>query len=174
MFRRKIFKSLQWGAREGPLCEEPVRNVKFRLLHATVASDALQRGGGQIIPTARRVAYSALLTASPRLMEPVYAVDIQSPAECVAAVYTVLSRRRGHVTSDTPKPGSPLYSVRAFLPVIDSFGFETDLRAYTQGQAFCVSYFDHFALVPGDPMDKSIVLRPLEPSPPGVCVMCDV
>lgn len=59
-----------------------------------------------------------------------------------------------------------MYTVKAFLPVIDSFGFETDLRSYTQGQAFCVSYMDHWALVPGDPMDKSIVLRPLEPSPP--------
>merc|ERR1712000_21008 len=114
----------------------------------------------------RRVAYSAFLTAAPRLMEPVYAVEIQAPAECVAAIYTVLSRRRGHVSSDAPKAGSPLYTVKAFLPVIDSFGFETDLRSYTQGQAFCVSVFDHYALVPGDPLDKSIVLKPLEPSPP--------
>lgn len=54
---------------------------------------------------------------------------------------------------------------QAFLPVIESFGFETDLRYYTQGQAFAVSVFDHWATVPGDPLDKSIVLRPLEPAP---------
>ncbi|KAM4099863.1 hypothetical protein ACJW30_05G024000 [Castanea mollissima] len=53
----------------------------------------------------------------------------------------------------------------AFLPVIESFGFETDLRYHTQGQAFCLSVFDHWAIVPGDPLDKSIVLRPLEPAP---------
>lgn len=55
--------------------------------------------------------------------------------------------------------------MQAFLPVIESFGFETDLRYHTQGQAFCVSVFDHWAIVPGDPLDKSIVLRPLEPAP---------
>ncbi len=55
--------------------------------------------------------------------------------------------------------------MKAFIPVIDSFGFETDLRCYTQGQAFCLQVFDHWSLVPGDPMDQSIVLHPLEPSP---------
>ncbi|KAL0436411.1 UNVERIFIED_CONTAM: U5 small nuclear ribonucleoprotein component CLO [Sesamum radiatum] len=119
----------------------------------------------QIIPTARRVAYSAFLMATPRLMEPVYYVEIQTPIDCVSAIYTVLSRRRGHVTADVPQPGTPAYIVKAFLPVIESFGFETDLRYHTQGQAFCLSVFDHWAIVPGDPLDKSIVLRPLEPAP---------
>ena len=52
---------------------------------------------------------------------------------------------------------------QAYLPAIDSFGFETDLRTHTQGQAFCLSVFDHWQIVPGDPLDKSIVLKPLEP-----------
>lgn len=34
-----------------------------------------------------------------------------------------------------------------------------------QGQAFCQSMFDHWQIVPGDPLDKSLVLRPLEPAP---------
>jgi len=161
-----IVQGFQWATREGPLCEEPIRNVKFRILHSSIASDPIQRGGGQIIPTARRVAYSAFLMATPRLMEPVYYVEIQAPADCVSAIYTVLARRRGHVTQDLPKPGTPLYSIKAFIPVIDSFGFETDLRAHTQGQAFCLSVFDHWQIVPGDPLDKTIVLNPLEPSPP--------
>lgn len=71
---------------------------------------------------------------------------------------------RGHVTQDTPKPGSILYTVKAFIPVIDAAGFETDLRTHTQGQAFCQLLFDHWQLVPGDPMDKSLTLKPLEPS----------
>lgn len=51
---------------------------------------------------------------------------------------------RGHVTQDAPVPGSPLYTVKAFIPAIDSFGFETDLRTHTQGQAFCLSVFHHW------------------------------
>ncbi|KAM3192357.1 hypothetical protein ACQJBY_069535 [Aegilops geniculata] len=160
-----IVQGFQWGAREGPLCDEPIRNVKFKILNANIAPEPLHRGGGQIIPTARRVVYSAFLMANPRLMEPVYYIEIQTPIDCVSAIYTVLSRRRGHVTADVPKPGTPVYVVKAFLPVIESFGFETDLRYHTQGQAFCVSVFDHWAIVPGDPLDKGIVLRPLEPAP---------
>lgn len=161
-----VIQGFQWASREGPLCEEPIRNVKFKLLDATLAAEPIYRGGGQIIPTARRVAYSSFLMATPRLMEPIYYTEIQAPADCVQAIYTVLSRRRGHVVNDTPKPGSPLYTIRAYIPTIDSFGFETDLRIHSQGAAFCVSVFDHWALVPGDPLDKSIVLKPLEPQPP--------
>ena len=55
---------------------------------------------------------------------------------------------------DNPKPGAPFYTVRAYVPVVDSFGFETDLRSYTQGQAFCTQVFDHWSIVPGDPLDR--------------------
>jgi U5 small nuclear ribonucleoprotein component len=71
----------------------------------------------------------------------------------------------GHVTLDATVPGSPLYTLKAFLPAIDSMGFETDLRTHTQGQAFCMSVFHHWQIVPGDPLDKSIVIRPLEAQP---------
>jgi len=97
-------------------------------------------------------------------MEPIYYVEVQAPADCISAVYTVLARRRGHVTQDIPKAGSPLYTVKALIPVIDANGFETDLRTATQGQAFCQQIFDHWSIVPGDPTDKSIKLRPLEPA----------
>ncbi|KAL1515598.1 hypothetical protein AB1Y20_002218 [Prymnesium parvum] len=160
-----ILQGFQWSCREGPLCDEPMRNVKFKILDASIAPEPIHRGGGQIIPTARRVAYSAFLMATPRLMEPVFAVEIQAPVDCISAIYTVLGRRRGHVMSEGPRPGTPLHLLKAFVPVIDSFGFETDLRSHTQGQAFCLSAFDHWAVVPGDPLDKNIALRPLEPQP---------
>jgi len=163
--KESIVQGFQWGTREGPLCDEPIRNVKFKILDAIVADQPLHRGGGQVIPTARRVAYSSFLMASPRLMEPVFACEIQTPADCMSAIYTVLSKRRGHVIADNPKPGTPVYTVKALIPAIESFGFETDLRYHTQGQAFGQSYFDHWAVVPGDPLDRGIVLRPLEPSP---------
>ena len=38
-----------------------------------------------------------------------------------------------------------------------------------QGQAFCLSTFDHWQIVPGDPLDKSVELRPLQPAAPQVC-----
>ena len=47
-------------------------------------ADAIHRGGGQIIPTCRRVLYACELTAQPRLCEPVYLVEIQAPEQVCA------------------------------------------------------------------------------------------
>lgn len=41
--------------------------------------------------------------------------QIQTPIDCVSAIYTVLSRRRGHVTADVPQPGTPAYIVKVRL-----------------------------------------------------------
>jgi U5 small nuclear ribonucleoprotein component len=61
-----------------------------------------------------------------------------------------------------PKPGTPHYIIKATIPCIETLGFETDLRAHTVGQVFCLSSFDHWQVLPGDPLDKKIILRPLE------------
>ncbi|THC93123.1 hypothetical protein EYZ11_007403 [Aspergillus tanneri] len=163
--RDTITQGFNWGTREGPLCEEPIRNTKFRLTDVSLADQAIYRGGGQIIPTARRAVYSSFLMASPRLMEPIYACAMTGPADAVASMYTVLSRRRGHVLADGPIAGTPLYSVRGLIPVIDSFGFETDLRIHTQGQASISLVFDKWSVVPGDPLDRDVKTKPLEMAP---------
>ncbi|PLB33984.1 116 kDa U5 small nuclear ribonucleoprotein component [Aspergillus candidus] len=163
--RDSITQGFSWGTREGPLCEEPIRNTKFRLTDVSLADQAIYRGGGQIIPTTRRAVYSSFLMASPRLMEPIYSCAMTGPADAVASVYTVLSRRRGHVLSDGPIAGTPLYSVRGLIPVIDSFGFETDLRIHTQGQAAVSLAFDKWSVVPGDPLDREVKTKPLEMAP---------
>ena len=164
--QESIKQGFSWGTREGPLCEEPIRNTKFRLTNVELAAEAIYRGGGQIIPTARRAVYSSFLMASPRLMEPIYTCAMMGPADSVASLYTVLLKRRGHVLSDGPIAGTPLYAARALIPVIDSFGFETDLRIHTQGQATVSLVFDKWEVVPGDPLDREVKLRPLEMASP--------
>lgn len=59
------------------MAEENVRGVRFNLYDVTLHADAIHRGGGQIIPTARRCLYACVLTAKPRFYEPVYLVEIQ-------------------------------------------------------------------------------------------------
>ncbi|KAI0853384.1 P-loop containing nucleoside triphosphate hydrolase protein [Daldinia vernicosa] len=162
--RETIRQGFSWATREGPLCEEPIRNTKFRIMDVSLAQEAIFRGGGQIIPTARRACYSSFLMASPRLMEPLYACSMTGPQDAVPVLYNVLARRRGHVLSDGPIAGTPLYRVSGLIPVIDSFGFETDVRIQTQGQAMVSLVFDKWQKVPGDPLDKEVVLRPLQPA----------
>lgn len=131
-------------------------------MDASLAQEAIFRGGGQVIPTARRACYSAFLMASPRLMEPLYACTMTGPQDSVAAVYAALARRRGHVLSDGPVAGTPLYRVHGLVPVIDAFGLETDVRIQTQGQAALCLVFDRWQKVPGDPLDRAAVVRPLQ------------
>ena len=77
--KEHIKQGFQWGTREGPLCDErefqlascfrrssfhdlkAMRNVKFRILDTSLAQEPIYRGGGQIVPTARRVCYSSFL-----------------------------------------------------------------------------------------------------------------
>lgn len=163
--RSSVVQGFNWAVREGPLCEEPMRGVTFRLLDVAFADTPLDRAPGQIIPAARRAAYSAFLMAEPRLMEPTMEVEVLAPVDVAPAVHKVLSRRRGHVVAEAPKPGTPFFVLRGFVPVMDSFGLETDLRTHTAGQAMLLQVFSRWDVVPGDPLDSSIELRPLEPQP---------
>jgi elongation factor 2 len=151
-----VVSGFQWATREGPVAEEPMRSIRFNILDVTLHADAIHRGGGQIIPTARRVLYAATLLAEPALLEPVYLVEIQVPEQAMGGIYGVLTRRRGHVFSEEQRPGTPLFNIKAYLPVNESFGFTADLRSHTGGQAFPQSVFDHWQILSGgNPLDPS-------------------
>ncbi|CAG7916066.1 unnamed protein product [Penicillium olsonii] len=151
-----VVSGFQWATREGPVAEEPMRSVRFNILDVTLHADAIHRGGGQIIPTARRALYAAAMLADPGLLEPIFNVEIQVPEQAMGGIYGVLTRRRGHVYTEEQRPGTPLFMVKAYLPVNESFGFPADLRSATGGQAFPQSVFDHWSILPGgSPLDPT-------------------
>lgn len=143
----------QWATKEGVLCDENMRGVRINIEDMTMHADAIHRGGGQMIPTARRNFYACVLTAQPRLLEPMFLVDIQTVETAMGGIYSVLTRRRGVIIGEENRPGTPIYNVRAYLPVAESFGFTADLRASTGGQAFPQCVFDHWQPYPGDPLE---------------------
>merc|ERR1711968_61499 len=148
-----VLGGFNWVTKEGVLCEENLRGIRFNIEDVVLHADAIHRGGGQLIPTARRVMYACQLLSEPRLMEPVYLVEIQCPEQAVGGIYGCLNRRRGHVVEEMQKPGTPMFNVKAYLPVQESFGFTADLRSCTGGQAFPQCVFDHWQIMPGDPLD---------------------
>jgi elongation factor 2 len=151
-----VVSGFQWASREGPIAEEPMRSIRFNIMDVTLHADAIHRGGGQIIPTSRRVLLAATLLAEPGLLEPVFLVEIQVPESAMGGVYGVLTRRRGHVFAEEQRPGTPLFTIKAYLPVMESFGFNADLRSHTSGQAFPQSVFDHWQILPGgSPLDPT-------------------
>jgi elongation factor 2 len=141
--------AFQWASREGVLCDENMRGIKFCIQDVTLHADNIHRGGGQIIPTCRRVLYACELTGQPSLMEPVFLVEIQTTEGAMGGIYGVLNKRRGHVFEENQRPGTPIYNMKAYLPVLDSFGFTADLRGATGGQAFPQCVFSHWQTMSG-------------------------
>jgi elongation factor 2 len=147
--------AFQWATKEGVLTEENMRGCRFNIQDVTLHADAIHRGGGQIIPTARRVFYASVLTASPKFQEPIFLVEIQCPEDCVGGIYNCLSTRRGVVIGEEPISGTPLVNMKAHLPVAESFGFTQALRQATSGRAFPQCVFDHWEDFSGNPLAES-------------------
>jgi elongation factor 2 len=144
----------QWASKEGVVANENCRGIRWKIHDVTLHADAIHRGGGQIIPTARRVLYAAHMMANPRMVEPIYLCEIQCPSMVLAAVGGVLNRRRGAILEQNQIAGTPQYFVKAYLPVLESFGFTADLRSNTGGQAFPQCVFDHWENMNDDPFKE--------------------
>lgn len=135
---------------EGVLCGEAVRGVRYNLLDVKLHSESVHRGAGQIIPAARRVLHASQLCAGPRLLEPMFQAEIECPNECLGAIYGLMNRKRGQIIESVPHGGGiPLLSVKAHVPVMESFSLIEQLRLATSGQAFAHCHFSHWSLVPG-------------------------
>merc|ERR1719272_1040196 len=141
-----------WATNEGPMMEEPMRGMRFNIHDVTLHADSIHRGGGQIIPTCRRVLYAALLAAEPRVMQPFFVVNITVPSMQASGVYGCISQKGGEVFE--AGDGGAIQVLKAYLPVMASFGFTSDLRAATGGTAFPQMSFDHWNMVSGDPYDE--------------------
>jgi len=138
----------------GILCEEVLRGVRFNLEDVKLHPDSIHRGPGQIIPCAKKVFYGCQLASGPRLLEPIYLVEITVDMSAQPGVYSTLGARRGVIVDVQTRPGTPLSLIRAHLPVVDSFGFTQLLRENTGGKAFPQMKFSHWKEMPGDPMKE--------------------
>merc|ERR1712151_1060857 len=150
--KEHVNSAFQWASKEGPICEENMRGVRFNLVDVTLHADSIHRGAGQIMPPTRRCCFAALMTATPTLQEPIFLVEITCPQSAMSGVYNVMNMRRGCVFEENQREGTPLVQVKAHLPVSESFGFVSALRQDTSGQAFPQCVFDHWDVMPGDVM----------------------
>merc|ERR1711904_459203 len=150
--KEHVNSAFQWCTKEGPLCEENMRGIRFNLMDVTMHADAIHRGAGQIMPPTRRGCFASELTAQPTSQEPVFLVDITCPQGAMSGVYSCMNLRRGCIFEENPREGTPLLQVKAHLPVAESFGFVAALRQQTSGQAFPQCVFDHWDAMPGNPL----------------------
>ncbi|OYT47240.1 elongation factor EF-2 [Candidatus Bathyarchaeota archaeon ex4484_231] len=136
----------RWACGAGPLCEEPIRGVKVKLIDAQLHEDPVHRGPAQIMPAIRRAIYGAFLTANPVLLEPIYRIQVSVPAQWVGEVSSLITRKRGRILSSGQK--GAVLAVDGYIPVAETFGLAADLRSSTSGHAFWQSQFDHWEKVP--------------------------
>jgi elongation factor 2 len=151
--KEHVNSAFQWTTKEGPLCEENMRGIRFNIMDVTLHADSIHRGAGQIMPPTRRCCFAAEMTAQPTLQEPMFLVEITCPQDAMSGVYNCMQPRRGQVFEENPREGTPLLQVKAYLPVSESFGFVAALRQQTSGQAFPQCVFDHWENMPGNAME---------------------
>lgn len=162
-----IVTGFQMATAAGPLCEEPVWGVAF-VIDAVVFTDKTDESDsteeekteeskygpltGQIISTMRTACRVAFVKQPVRLVEAMYECTVQCQAEQLGKLYSVISKRRGDVFSEELSDGTALFTVQAHLPVVESFGFATDLLIQTSGAASNPQLvFSHWSVMEMDP-----------------------
>lgn len=144
--REMIVAGFRWACRAGPLCEEPLRGVKVKLIDAQLHEDPVHRGPAQIMPAIRRSILGSFLTAEPALLEPVYKIGVTVPAQWVGNCISIITRKRGKILASEYK--GILTTIIGYIPVAETFGLTAELRSATSGHAFWQCTFDHWERVP--------------------------
>src|SRR5258708_1940795 len=93
--------------------------------------------------------------ANPVLLEPMMAVEVETPEEFMGNVMGDLSGRRGIVQGMEDMVGGGKI-VRAEVPLAEMFGYSTTLRSLTQGRATYTMEFKHYAEAPRNVADAII------------------
>ncbi|MGD7103505.1 elongation factor G, partial [Ralstonia pseudosolanacearum] len=82
------------------------------------------------------------------LLEPMMAVEVETPEEYMGNVIGDLSSRRGMVQGTEDIPGGGGKVVHAEVPLAEMFGYSTNLRSLSQGRATYTMEFKHYAEAP--------------------------
>jgi elongation factor 2 len=144
--REMIIAGFRWACQAGPLCEEPIRGLKVKLMDAQLHEDPVHRGPAQIMPAIRRAILGSFLMAKPVLLEPIYKIGISVPAQWVGECSSIITRKRGRILSSGQK--GALTMITGYIPVAETFGLSAEMRSATSGHAFWQCTFDHWEKTP--------------------------
>ena len=155
---REYFGAVQAGLADGMEFGElggyPMVDLKAVLLdgshHEVDSSDLAFR------VCARDAFRQAQRRGGNELLEPVVAVEVSVPDECVGSVVGDLAGRRGTVRGMEPRGG--FHVVSGLVPLGETFGYATQLRSLTRGRGTFSMQFEHFAAVPSS-LAEAIIRR---------------
>ncbi|HIG98752.1 TPA: elongation factor EF-2 [Candidatus Woesearchaeota archaeon] len=116
----------------GPIAREPCVNLIAYLTDMKLHEDAIHRGPAQVLPAVREAIRGAMLNATPQLFEPLQVLQIDAPVTYMGAISKLTQNRRGQLLEMTQE--GEMISVKAKLPVAETFGLTSDLRSATEGR----------------------------------------
>ncbi|MGQ9685802.1 MAG: elongation factor G [Thiobacillaceae bacterium] len=139
-----VDKGVQEALNNGVLAGFPVVDVKVTLFdgsyHEVDSSE-------QAFKMAAILGFKeGMRKASPVLLEPMMAVEVETPEDYMGDVMGDLNRRRGIILGMEDLPGGK--AIKAEVPLAEMFGYSTDLRSMSQGRATYSMEFKHYAEAP--------------------------
>ncbi|KAI5122471.1 hypothetical protein M0805_008782 [Coniferiporia weirii] len=154
-FENSVETGFQIAVFRGPLCAEPVEGMAFFVESLQYDLQAVESDSSQVIGSlisaAQDACRSGLLDWSPRLMLAMYTCDIQASTDVLGKVYGVVAKRRGRIVSEEMREGTSFFTVRATLPVAESFGIADEIRKRTSGAASPQLIFSGYEMLDQDP-----------------------
>jgi elongation factor 2 len=140
--REALINGFEYACRAGPLCGEPVRQLKVKLCDLQAFNLSQENLKEEIKRRLCRAIFASVLTAKPVLLEPIYAITISVSSELAGEGTRILITCRGKVKSY--KQTGLLTTIEGFIPVAETFTFSKELRCATSGRAILQSRFNHW------------------------------
>jgi len=139
-----VDKGLKEALNNGVLAGFPVVDVKVTLFdgsyHEVDSSE-------QAFKMAAIMGFKdGMRKASPALLEPMMAVEVETPEDYMGDVMGDLNRRRGIIQGMDDLPAGK--AIKAEVPLAEMFGYSTDLRSMSQGRATYSMEFKHYSEAP--------------------------
>jgi len=145
-----VDKGIQEAMESGVLAGYPVVDVKATLYDGSYHDVDSNENAFKI---AGSMAFKeGFMKAGPVLLEPVMAVEVETPEEYMGDVIGDLNRRRGLVQGMEDSPAGKL--VTAEVPLAEMFGYATSLRSMSQGRATYSMEFEKYAEMPSNVADS--------------------
>jgi len=145
---REYIPAVEKGLREtlpnGVLAGFPVVDVKVTLFDGSYHDVDSNENAFKM--AASMAFKDGMRKANPVLLEPMMAVEVETPADFMGNVVGDLSSRRGMIQGMDDLPG--LKVIRAEVPLAEMFGYSTSLRSATQGRATYTMEFKHYSEAP--------------------------
>ena len=140
-----VDKGLQDSVTSGVLAGFPVVDIKFTLFEGSYHDVDSNENAFRM---AAAIAFKeGMRRASPTLLEPMMAVEVETPEDYMGNVMGDLSSRRGMIQGMEDLPGN-VKAIKAEVPLAEMFGYSTTLRSLSQGRATYSMEFKHYAEAP--------------------------